>query len=165
MLESTKNYTLENLVTPHFTTITRYIWYPTIGCMVIRIWLDMMVLPTKQAMMLVNGVNPIASSKIDGIYNIEDIAGTKFEMQLKILTSTGADLYLNGLKSTNFNPQKEEIYGKEELSWYLFDNNDLENILPLGPDKRLTIESNGPLYGQYYGYNTVQGLAGYFFLL
>ena len=47
--------------------------------------------PTKQAMMLVNGVNPMASSKIDGIYNIEDIAGTKFEMQLKILTSTGAD--------------------------------------------------------------------------
>ena len=81
--------------------------------------------PTKQAMMLVNGVNPMASSKIDGIYNIEDIAGTKFEMQLKILTSTGADLYLNGLKSTNFNPQKEVIYGKEELSWYLFDNNDL----------------------------------------
>ena len=119
--------------------------------------------PTKQAMMLVNGVNPMASSKIDGIYNIEDIAGTKFEMQLKILTSTGADLYLNGLKSTNFNPQKEVIYGKEELSWYLFDNNDLENILPLGPDKRLTIESDGPLYGQYYGYNAVQGLAGYFF--
>ena len=119
--------------------------------------------PTKQAMMLVNGVNPIASSKIDGIYNIEDIAGTKFEMQLKILTSTDADLSLNGLKSTNFNPQKEVIYGKEELSWYLFDNNDLENILPLGPDKRLTIESDGPLYGQYYGYNAVQGLAGYFF--
>lgn len=119
--------------------------------------------PTKQAMMLVNGVNPLASSKIDGIYNIEDIAGTKFEMQLKILSSTGADLYLNGLKSTNFNPQKEVIFGKEELSWYLFDNNDLENILPLGPDKRLTIESDGPLYGQYYGYNSVQGLAGYFF--
>ena len=91
-------------------------------------------------------MNPIASSKIDGIYNIEDIAGTKFEMQLKILTSTGADLSLNGLKSTNFNPQKEIIYGKEELSWYLFDNNDLENILPLGPDKRLTIESDGPLF-------------------
>lgn len=119
--------------------------------------------PTKQAMMLVNGVNPLASSKIDGIYNIEDIAGTKFEMQLKILTRTSADLYLNGLKSTFFNPQKEIIYGKEELSWYLFDNNDLENILPLGPNKRLIIESDGPLYGQYYGYNSVQGLAGYFF--
>ncbi|GIR72755.1 MAG: hypothetical protein CM15mP75_2670 [Flammeovirgaceae bacterium] len=58
--------------------------------------------PTKQAMMLVNGVNPIASSKIDGIYNIEDIAGTKFEMQLKILTSTGADLFLKWSKIYKF---------------------------------------------------------------
>ena len=33
----------------------------------------------------------------------------------------------------------------------------------MGPNKRLTIESNGPVYGQYYGYNSVQGLAGYFF--
>ena len=40
---------------------------------------------------------------------------------------------------------------------------DLGTILPLGPDKRLTIESDGPVYGQYYGYNSEQGLAGYFF--
>ena len=118
---------------------------------------------TKQAMMLVNGINPMASNKIDGIYNIEDIASTKFEMSLKILTSTGADLKLNDLEANIFNPITEEIIGREDFSWYYFDNNDLETILPLGPNKRLTIESDGPVYGQYYGYNTVQGLAGYFY--
>ena len=118
---------------------------------------------TKQAMMLVNGINPMASNKIDGIYNIEDIASTKFEMSLKILTSTGADLKLNDLEANIFNPITEEIIGREDFSWYYFDNNDLETILPLGPNKRLTIESDGPVYGQYYGYNAVQGLAGYFY--
>ena len=118
---------------------------------------------TKQAMMLVNGINPVASNKIDGIYNIEDIASTKFEMSLKILTSTGADLILNGVSASSLNPQTEQIIGREDFSWYYFDNNDLELILPLGPDKRLTIESDGPVYGQYYGYNSVQGLAGYFY--
>ena len=119
--------------------------------------------PAKQAMMLVNGINPLASNKIDGIYNIEDIASTKFEMSLKILTSTGAELVLNGEDASIYNPISEEIIGREDFSWYYFDNNDLGSILPLGPDKRLTIESNGPVYGQYYGYNSVQGLAGYFF--
>ena len=119
--------------------------------------------PTKQAMMLVNGINPMASNKIDGIYNIEDIASTKFEMSLKILTSTGADLKLNGLEANIFNPINEEIIGREDFSWYYFDNDDLETILPIGPNKRLTIESDGPVYGQYYGYNSVQGLAGYFY--
>jgi len=118
---------------------------------------------TKQAMMLVNGINPVASNKIDGIYNVEDIASTKFEMTLKILTSTGADLKLNGQDASSFNPINEQIIGREEFSWYEFDNIDLGTILPLGPDKRLTIESDGPVYGQYYGYNSVQGLAGYFF--
>ncbi|GIR72754.1 MAG: hypothetical protein CM15mP75_2660 [Flammeovirgaceae bacterium] len=32
-----------------------------------------------------------------------------------------------------------------------FDNNDLENILPPGPDKRLTIESDGPLTDNIMG--------------
>ena len=118
---------------------------------------------TKQAMMLVNGINPLASNKINGIYNIEDIASTKFEMSLKILTSTGADLKLNGVDASSFQPTTESIFGREDFSWYYFDNSDLGTILPLGPDKRLTIESNGPVYGQYYGYNSVQGLAGYFF--
>ena len=119
--------------------------------------------PAKQAMMLVNGINPLASNKIDGIYNIEDIASTKFEMSLKILTSTDAELILNGEDASVYNPLREEIIGREDFSWYYFDNNDLGSILPLGPDKRLTIESSGPVYGQYYGYNSVQGLAGYFF--
>ena len=66
---------------------------------------------TKQAMMLVNGINPVASNKIDGIYNIEDIASTKFEMSLKILTSTGADLILNGVSASSLNPQTEQIIG------------------------------------------------------
>ena len=119
--------------------------------------------PAKQAMMLVNGINPLASNKIDGIYNIEDIASTKFEMSLKILTSTDAELILNGEDASVYSPLREEIIGREDFSWYYFDNNDLGSILPLGPDKRLTIESSGPVYGQYYGYNSVQGLAGYFF--
>ena len=63
--------------------------------------------PAKQAMMLVNGINPLASNKIDGIYNIEDIASTKFEMSLKILTSTGADLVLNGEDASIYNPISE----------------------------------------------------------
>ena len=119
--------------------------------------------PAKQAMMLVNGINPLASNKIDGIYNIEDIASTKFEMSLKILTSTDAELILNGEDASVYSPLREEIIGREDFSWYYFDNNDLGSILPLGPNKRLTIESSGPVYGQYYGYNSVQGLAGYFF--
>lgn len=119
--------------------------------------------PAKQAMMLVNGINPLASNKIDGIYNIEDVAGTKFEMSLKILTSTDAELTLNGEDAYSYNPEREDIIGRPDFSWYYFDNNDLGSILPLGPDKRLTIESSGPVYGQYYGYNSVQGLAGYFF--
>ena len=119
--------------------------------------------PAKQAMMLVNGINPLASNKIDGIYNIEDIASTKFEMSLKILTSTDAELILNGENASVYSPLREEIIGREDFSWYYFDNNDLGSILPLGPNKRLTIESSGPVYGQYYGYNSVQGLAGYFF--
>ena len=60
--------------------------------------------PAKQAMMLVNGINPLASNKIDGIYNIEDVAGTKFEMSLKILTSTDAELTLNGEDAYSYNP-------------------------------------------------------------
>ena len=119
--------------------------------------------PAKQAMMLVNGINPLASNKIDGIYNIEDVAGTKFEMSLKILTSTDAELTLNGEDAYSYNPEREDIIGRPDFSWYYFDNNDLGSILPLGPDKRLTIESSGPVYGQYYGYNAVQGLAGYFY--
>ena len=119
--------------------------------------------PAKQAMMLVNGINPLASNKIDGIYNIEDVAGTKFEMSLKILTSTDAELTLNGEDAYSYNPEIEDIIGRPDFSWFFFDNNDLGSILPLGPDKRLTIESSGPIYGQYYGYNSVQGLAGYFF--
>ena len=118
---------------------------------------------SKQAMMLVSGINPLASNKIDGIYNIEDIATTKFEMELRILSSTGADLKLNGTQASSYAPFTETIEGRDDLSWYLFDNSDLATILPLGPDKRLTIESDGPVYGQYYGYNSVQGLAGYFY--
>ena len=118
---------------------------------------------SKQAMMLVSGINPLASNKIDGIYNIEDIATTKFEMELRILSSTGADLKLNGTQASSYTPFTETIEGRDDLSWYLFDNSDLATILPLGPDKRLTIESDGPVYGQYYGYNSVQGLAGYFY--
>ena len=35
--EYQKNFTLESLVTPHsMPLVTRYTWYPTIGCMVIR---------------------------------------------------------------------------------------------------------------------------------
>jgi len=117
----------------------------------------------KQAMMLVSGINPLASNKIDGIYNIEDVASTKFEMELRILSSTGADLKLNGTQASSYAPFTETIEGRDDLSWYLFDNADLATILPLGPDKRLTIESDGPVYGQYYGYNSVQGLAGYFY--
>ena len=118
---------------------------------------------SKQAMMLVSGINPLASNKIDGIYNIEDVASTKFEMELRILSSTGADLKLNGTQASSYAPFTETIEGRDDLSWYLFDNADLATILPLGPDKRLTIESDGPVYGQYYGYNSVQGLAGYFY--
>ena len=56
----------------------------------------------------------MASNKIDGIYNIEDIASTKFEMSLKILTSTGADLILNGVSASSLNPQTEQIIGRED---------------------------------------------------
>ena len=38
--------------------------------------------PAKQAMMLVNGINPL-DLKIDGIYNIEDIASTKSRCLLR----------------------------------------------------------------------------------
>ena len=72
--------------------------------------------PAKQAMMLVNGINPLASNKIDGIYNIEDVAGTKFEMSLKILTSTDAVLTLNGEDAYSYNPEREDIIGRPDFS-------------------------------------------------
>ena len=119
--------------------------------------------PQDAAMMLVSGINPLASSKIDGIYNIQDIAGVNFDMKLKILTKTDADLKLNDIPHSAFSYNSGVIEGKEEFSFYEFSEADVNTIISTKPSKRLVIESDGPVYGMYYGYNSPQGVAGYFF--
>ena len=119
--------------------------------------------PQDAAMMLISGINPLASNKIDGIYNIQDIAGVNFDMKLKILTKTEADLNLNGIPYSAFPYNSGVIEGKEEFSFYEFSEADVNTIISTKPSKRLIIESDGPVYGMYYGYNSPQGVAGYFF--
>jgi len=119
--------------------------------------------PQDAAMMLISGINPLASNKIDGIYNIQDIAGVNFDMKLKILTKTDADLNLNDIPHTAFSFDSGVIEGKEEFSFYEFSEADVNTIISTKPSKRLIIESDGPVYGMYYGYNSPQGVAGYFF--
>ena len=119
--------------------------------------------PQAAAMMLISGINPLASSKINGIYNIEDIAGVNFEMQIKILTKTNPVMTLNGLDYSSLVTESGVIAGREDFSYYRFNSSAISNILSAGSARRLNIESNGPVYGMYYGYNGVQGIAGYFF--
>ena len=119
--------------------------------------------PQAAAMMLISGINPLASSKINGIYNIEDIAGVNFEMQIKILTKTNPVMTLNGLDYSSLVTESGVIVGREDFSYYGFNSSAISNILSAGTARRLNIESNGPVYGMYYGYSGVQGIAGYFF--
>ena len=119
--------------------------------------------PQASSMMLISGINPLASNKIDGIYNIEDIAGINFTMEIKILTKTNPDLKLNGISYTTMDPTTEVINGREDFSFFQFKEADVNTILSVNSGKRLTIESDGPVYGLYYGFNSVQGIAGYFF--
>ena len=119
--------------------------------------------PQDAAMMLISGINPLASNKIDGIYNIQDIAGVNFDMKLKILTKTDADLNLNNIPHDAFSFNSGVIEGKEEFSFYEFSEADVNTIISTKPSKRLIIESDGPVYGMYYGHNSPQGIAGYFF--
>jgi len=119
--------------------------------------------PQAAAMMLISGINPLASSEINGIYNIEDIAGVNFEMQIKILTKTNPVMTLNGLDYSSLVTESGAIVGREDFSYYRFNSSAISNILSAGNARRLNIESNGPVYGMYYGYNGVQGIAGYFF--